>query len=92
MSDSFLVLYDSILRNRISVSFDKVGESYLHHVYPVDHQDGKIDDMKFQPFPPEVSGNSRLLSEKHACRGTEPRREVMWNHCSEMETLICCGM
>jgi len=55
MLDNFFVLYDSILRNLISVSFDKVGESYLHHVYPVDHQDGKIDDMEFGPLPPGFS-------------------------------------
>jgi len=47
MSGNLFVLYDAILRNRISVSFDKVGESYLHDVYPVNHQDGKIDDMQF---------------------------------------------
>jgi len=55
MSDNFLVLYDSILRNWLSVSFNKVGESYLHYGYPVNHQDGKIDDMEFRPLPPGFS-------------------------------------
>ena len=55
MSDNFLVLYDFTLRNRISVSFDKVRESHLNDAYPVNNQDGKIDDMDFGPLPPEIS-------------------------------------
>ena len=55
MSDNFLVLYDFTLRNRISVSFDKVSKSHLHNANPVNNQDGKIDDMEFRPLPPEIS-------------------------------------
>ena len=55
MSDNFFVLYDCILRNWIDVSLNKVEESYLHDVYPVNHQDRKIDEMEFRPLPPEFS-------------------------------------
>ena len=55
MLHNFLVLYDCILRNWITVSFNKVGKSYLHDAYPANNQDGKIDDMEFGPLPPEFS-------------------------------------
>jgi len=55
MSDNFPLLYDSILRNWISVSFDKVGESYLHDIDPVNYQDRIINDMEFRPSLPEFS-------------------------------------
>ena len=55
MLDNSLVLYDSILRNWISVSFDKVEKSYLHDAYPANNMDRKIEDRKFRPLPPEFS-------------------------------------
>jgi len=60
------------------VSFNKARESHIHHAFPVNDKDRKIDDMPFWPFLPEftyISSNSRRWNGKHAYGGTEPRRE-----------------
>ena len=86
---------NSFWKSVLIVSFSKVRESHLHDVYPVNYEGRKIDGMQFWPLPPEildVSGNSRPSNGKHACGGTEPRKEVMWNHHSQIESLTCWGM
>ena len=45
--------------------------------------------MQFSPEFPYFSANSRLLNEKHACGGAESRREEMWYHYVQMESLTC---